>query len=62
MEILLVGYLLVGLYYANGKVNNPDPTRRPAWASDESIPFVFRTAGFLIVTVVWPLSMLMHRR
>jgi len=58
MEILIITYLIIGLIHANNKVNNPNPALRPLWASDKSMPFLQRLAGFLLIAVIWPISML----
>lgn len=59
MEILFVGYLIIGLLHANNKINNPNPMRRPIWASDKSLPFILRVGGFLLFAILWPISMLL---
>jgi len=58
MAILAIIYLIVGLFFANHKLNNPDPSIRPLWASDASLPFILRALGFILFALVWPLIML----
>lgn len=58
MVILLVVYLIVGFIFANHKVNNPDISVRPQWASNSSLPFLFRLFGFVGFAILWPLIML----
>lgn len=58
MTILAIIYLVIGLVHANSKINNPNPGKRPLWANDRSLPFLARVAGFLLVAVIWPISML----
>jgi hypothetical protein len=57
MELFALIYLGIGLVHANNKVNNSNPALRPTWASDQSLPFSFRTAGFLFIAIIWPISM-----
>jgi len=42
MGVLFIIYLVVGLIFANHKINNPDPSVRPLWASNQSLPFIMR--------------------
>lgn len=58
MEILALIYLGIGLVHANNKVNNPNPMLRPIWASDQFLPFLFRAAGFMLIALIWPISIL----
>jgi hypothetical protein len=62
MTIVALIYLVIGLFHANNKVNNPNPMLRPLWASDQSLPFLIRTAGFIGIALLWPLSMLTSKR
>ena len=58
MEILFLIYIVIGLFHANNKVNNPNPGLRPVWASDRSLSFIKRAGGFLLIAIIWPISML----
>lgn len=62
MEMIVGAYLFAGLIYANNKVNNPNPALRPIWASDRSLPFIMRLAGFVIIAVLWPIVFMMSGR
>lgn len=58
MVIFGIVYLIIGLIFANHKINNPDISIRPMWASNQSLPFLLRLLGFLIFAFIWPLIMI----
>lgn len=62
MELVLGAYLVIGLLHANGKINNSNPAHRPVWASDMSVPFLMRVVGFVLIALVWPISLILNKR
>jgi hypothetical protein len=58
MEFILVVYLIVGIVHSLNKVGNPNPAIRPVWTSDRSVSGLKFFLGFLLIAILWPISML----